>query len=176
MRSILVEQPDPLELRQRTNGWRQLWVWLPVLAAMASIATESTDTFSAAHTDGWLRPLFESVLGRIRDATWDELHHLIRKTGHFCGYGTVCLMFLRAWLLELGRRVNVRKSLWRLRSCLLAVLSTAGIASLDEWHQSHIPSRTGTPVDVALDTSGALFTCCLVWLFFWRTKRARMAR
>ena len=50
MRSILVEQPDSLELRQRTNGWRQLWVWLPVLVAMAVIATESTDTvFCSAH-------------------------------------------------------------------------------------------------------------------------------
>ena len=176
MRSIFVERPDPLELRRRIDGWRQVWVWLPVLVAMAVIATESTDTFSSAHTDGWLRPAFEAVFGRFRDANWEELHHLLRKTGHFCGYGLVCLMFLRAWLLELGRQVDVGLVAWRLRSCALAVACQALIASMDEWHQSFIPSRTGTPVDVALDTCGGVFMCGLVWLFFWRRRTGRMAQ
>jgi VanZ family protein len=51
---------------------------------------------------------------------------------------------------------------------VLAILSTAVIASCDEFHQSFIPGRTGTPVDVLLDASGACTLCLIVWLMFWR--------
>ena len=38
------------------------------------------------------------LLGR----TAQEAHHLLRKSGHFLGYGTLCVLFLRAWLLTLA--------------------------------------------------------------------------
>ena len=176
MRSIFFEKPDALELRLKTSGWGRVGVWLPVMIAAAMIATESTDTFSAGHTSGWLRPIVERVLGHWSDATWEEIHHLLRKSGHFCGYGLVCLTFLRAWLLELGGITDLARRVWRWRSCGLAVLSTAGIASLDEWHQTTIPSRTGTPVDVGIDICGAAVSCGLVWFFFWRRRRSRRMR
>jgi VanZ family protein len=39
------------------------------------------------------------------------------------------------------------------------------VASLDEWHQSYLPSRTGTPWDVLLDSCAAIAAQILV--FFW---------
>ena len=172
MRSVFLEKPDPLELRLRTSGWAQIWVWMPVLIAGAVIATESTNTFSAEHTGHWVRAMIEALFGQSAASDWAEINHVLRKTGHFCGYGTVCLTFLRAWLLELGGITDLGRAVWRWRCCLLAVLCTATVASLDEWHQSFIPSRTGTPVDVALDSCGAMASCGLVWLLFWRSKRA----
>jgi VanZ family protein len=176
MLSIFVQKPDPLELRLRTSGRGQVWVWLPAVIAAMVIATESTNTFSAAHTSSWLRPIFESLVGKLTDSTWDRTNHLLRKTGHFCGYGTVCLTFLRAWLLELGRLVHLGRRVWRQRSCVLAVLSTAVIACLDEWHQTYIPSRTGTVRDALLDTCGATISCVLVWVFVWRRRTGLPAR
>ena len=171
MKSIFQERPPAGVLKRRTAGWRQIWVWLPVVFAVTVIACESTNTFSSDHTSGWLRPFFERFLGHINDRLWGVLHYSIRKCGHFTGYGMVCLTFLRAWLLSLGRNAALAIRQWRTHSCVLAVLATFLVASLDEWHQTFIPSRTGTFTDVLIDTSGGLLTCALVWLLFWRTGR-----
>jgi VanZ family protein len=70
------------------------------------------------------------------------------------------LLLLRAWRATLGR---VQPLL--LRAALLSWLGTAIVAALDEWHQSYIPSRTGSVWDVALDSvAGVAF---LVVAYFW---------
>jgi VanZ family protein len=154
-------------------GWRWwLSTWLPVVLAIAIITAESTDTFSAQHTSGWLRPLLERCLGPFTNAHWDIFHHYLRKSGHFAGYGTVAFTFLRAWLHTLARRGRTGLLSWRLESSILAILSTAIVATCDEIHQTFIPSRTGTPIDVLLDTAGAITLCILVWLVCW-SRRAK---
>jgi VanZ family protein len=153
---------------QESYGWSWwLSIWSPVAIAIAVIVAESTDTFSAQHTSEWLRPLFGRWFGAFTDARWDLFHHYLRKSGHFLGYGSIGLTFLRAWLHTLARRGRTTLLSWRLESSILAVLSTAVVASCDEFHQSFIPSRTGTPVDVLLDTAGAVTLCSLVWLICW---------
>jgi VanZ family protein len=155
-------------------GWRWwLKVWGPVAIAIAVICTESTSTFSAQNTSAWLRPVFERWFGVMQDGTWEVFHHLLRKSGHFVGYGTVGLTFLRAWLHTLGRRGPSALLSWRLESSVLAILSTAIVASGDEIHQTFLPSRTGTPVDVLLDTTGACVMCLLVWIVCW-SRRAQV--
>jgi VanZ family protein len=171
MKNIFLAQPDPTEVRNRTSGIGQVTVWFPVAIAAAVIAIESTPELGGDHTSGFLRPIFEWVFGRFQDQNWEELHHYIRKTGHFVGYGLVCLSFLRAWLLTLARRGGVSAWAWRLQSCIAAILSTATIASLDEWHQTYLPNRTGQVSDVLLDTCGATVLCLLIWLLFWRRAR-----
>lgn len=155
-------------------GSFQWWlrVWAPVVLAIGIICIESTDTFSAQHTSEWLRPLVERWFGPVSNGQWGVLHHYLRKTGHFVGYGTMGFTFLRAWLYTLGRRGTSALLAWRAESTVLAILSTAIIASGDEFHQSFIPSRTGTPVDVLLDTCGATAFCAVVWLVCW-TRRSQ---
>jgi len=168
MRSVFFAKPDPVELRRSTAGWRQVWVWLPVAIAVAMIAIESTDTFSAENTSGWIRPWMERIFGHINDTIWGWGHYLARKSGHFSGYGLVSLSWLRAWLLTLGLREGWTRRMWRWRSCALAIAGTALVASLDEWHQTFIPSRTGLLSDVVLDTIGGTVMCGMVWLLCWR--------
>ncbi|ADW69931.1 VanZ family protein [Granulicella tundricola MP5ACTX9] len=156
---------------RNSSVWGRVSVWLPVVVACLVIVAESTDTFSADHTGGWLRPVLERVFGPLRDETAGEINHYLRKTGHFCGYGTVCLTFLRAWLLTFGALTDLGRRAWRWRAVIAAVACTAFVASMDEWHQSYIPSRTGTVHDALLDTTGAAVSCGLVWLFFWRKQR-----
>ena len=150
------------------EGWRW-WVrvWAPVVLAVGIICVESTNTFSAEHTSGWLRPIFERWFGHISDGAWGLFHHYVRKTGHFIGYGAVGFTFLRAWLHTLVRRGPRALLPWRLEASVLAIFSTAIVASGDEFHQTFIPSRTGSPVDVLLDTVGATALCLLVWLVCW---------
>lgn len=153
--------------------WRWwLSVWLPSAIAVGVICCESTGTFSAQNTSGWLRPVFERLFGPFSDTGWDLFHHYLRKSGHFIGYGTVGFTFLRAWLHTLRQRGASTLFTWRIQSSILAILSTAIVASGDEFHQTFLPGRTGTPVDVLLDSCGACTMCLLVWLIFWRRNRA----
>jgi VanZ family protein len=171
MRAVFFLKPH--ERATRLEGFRWfLYVWLPVIVAVAIICVESTDTFSAQHTSGWLRPIVERWFGAFKDATWDSFHHYLRKTGHFIGYGTIGFTFLRAWLHTLDRRGPRALLPWRLESTVLAIFSTAIVASCDEFHQTFIPSRTGTRMDVLLDTIGATVLCLLVWLICWTRRPA----
>lgn len=47
------------------------------------------------------------------------------------------------------------------------------MAFLDEFHQSFVPSRTPTLRDVALDTTGALFSIVLIRI--WVATRVRLS-
>src|SRR5579863_10368366 len=81
------------------------WIsaWLPVAIGVGVIACESTVYFGADHTTGPLRHIWESVFGHLSDARWEVTHHLIRKTGHFVGYGLLGLAWLRAWWMTRPR-------------------------------------------------------------------------
>ena len=171
MRSVFLARPDAAELRHRIAGLAWISVWLPPALACLLIAGESGRTMAAAHTNSWLRPVFERVFGPLRDTTWWWIHHLIRKGGHFAGYALVCLTFLRAWLLTLARRPAPSDGPWRLPACGLAVASTFVVACCDEWHQTFVPGRTGMFSDVLLDTGGALAMCGVAAMLWrpWRT-------
>lgn len=130
---------------------------------------ESTAWFGADHTSGPLRWLWELIFGRVTNARWMVLHHLIRKTGHFLGYGTMGLLWLRAWWMSLPR-ANF------LLDAALALLGTGLVASGDEFHQSFLPNRTGVPSDVVLDCSGAIVLLSIFYLCLRVRKRKTLAR
>lgn len=147
------------------------WIraWLPVAIGIAVIATESTAYFGADHTSGPFRWVWEHIFGPVASGRWDTIHHYIRKTGHFLGYGTLGLIWLRAW--------------WRTLPCVsfateavLAVLGTAVVATGDEFHQTFLPNRTGLPSDVLLDCAGAIVMVLLFYCALRLLSPDRLAR
>jgi VanZ family protein len=132
-----------------------LSAWIPVALCVCVIALESTEMFGAQNTTGPLRTLYQTIFGNVTDQRWDVLHHYIRKTGHFLGYGTIGLCWLRAWHMTMP-------CLSLLFDAALALLGTALIASSDEFHQSFLPDRTGMFSDVLLDCCGALVMLSLL--------------
>ncbi len=146
-----------------------LSAWLPVVLGAVVIVLESTEFMSAEHTSGPLRWLFEAVFGHVNNARWEIVHHLIRKSGHFLGYGTIGLAWLRAWWMSLPRYGFFQDA-------FLALLGTALMASADEFHQTFLPNRTGRALDVLLDCSGAVTLQLVVYLLLRRRLRDRLAR
>ncbi len=61
--------------------------WLPVAIGISVIALESTIWFGADQTSTPLRRVYEFLFGQVSDVRWPAIHHLIRKSGHFVGYG-----------------------------------------------------------------------------------------
>jgi VanZ family protein len=145
------------------------YVWLPVAVGIAIIVLESTEAFGSDHTSGPLRRIFEYLFGHVSDDRWDLIHHLVRKTGHFLGYGFIGLAWLRAWWFTLPRSRFIQDA-------FLALLGTAVVASCDEWHQTFLPNRTGSPWDVLLDCIGAITLQVIVYVFMRTFKPKRLER
>ena len=151
------------------GGWYWISAWLPVAIGIAVIAIESTELLGANHTSGPLRSIFEALFGHVPDARWDIIHHYVRKSGHFIGYGLIGLAWLRAWWMTLDHSSFFPDA-------LLALFGTALVASCDEWHQTFLPNRTGTPWDVLLDCTGAIILQLIVYVFMRTFKPKRLAR
>jgi VanZ family protein len=146
-----------------------LSAWVPVVLGVVVIMLESTEYMGAEYTSGPLRWLCEHLFGRFNDEVWNLVHHIIRKSGHFLGYGAIGLAWLRAWWMTLPHSRFFQDA-------FLALLGTAVLASADEWHQSYLPDRTGTPWDVLLDCCGAITLQFVVYIFMRITRPKRLAR
>lgn len=88
------------------------------------------------------------------------LNRIFKKSAHAIGYGMLAISYARA-LAGSGVRQAVPLAL------CFAILY--GIS--DEWHQTFVPNRFGSPFDVLIDTTGAS-----IGLYVWqRTRRAKAA-
>ncbi|MGH9530635.1 MAG: VanZ family protein [Terriglobales bacterium] len=149
---------------------RQIWkAWIPAIIWLCIITIESSDYLSADHTSRILYPVLHFLLGldQVRFSVW---HHYIRKTGHFVGYFTLSYLLFRAWRATLPVPGTVR---WVMRWGTVSFLMTVLVASLDEWHQTFLPSRTGTVRDVILDSTAALAAQIVIFVLL-RKKEGRM--
>jgi len=144
-----------------TDRHHVLKAWIAAILWLIVIAIESTSYLSANSTSRILYPLLHLLFG-LNHARFEHWHIYIRKGGHVFGYGLLSFLLFRAWRETLP---SIQNSKWTLRWSTIAVLGTAFVASLDEWHQSYIPSRTGTPWDVLLDTSAGIAVQILVFLW-----------
>lgn len=167
-RSLLTEAPASGGSPVRTEGppGSFIWAWLPAFFWVCVIAIESTDWLSAAHTSRILFPLFHHLFG-ITLEQFAPINFAIRKTGHVFGYGFLSLLIYRGWRYSIPVAGNPR---WAMVWSRVALLSTTFVATLDEWHQSFIPSRTGTFHDVVLDTAAAVAAQLGLYLFLSRRR------
>jgi VanZ family protein len=129
-----------------------LKAWIAAILWLIVIAIESTAWLSAHNTSRILFPLLHYLFS-LDYAHFEYIHFFLRKGGHVFGYGLLSILLFRAWRETLP---SARGARWTLRWATIAVAGTALVASLDEWHQSYIPSRTGTPKDVLLDTCAGI--------------------
>ncbi len=135
--------PAAESLSQRGSEPAPLGAWIPVVLWGALIFTLSTSAFTAANTSRIIDPILRWLIPAISAASLDVCHTLIRKAAHFTEYG---ILF---WLLVRGPMV---------RRPYLALLLCVVYALTDEGHQVFVPGRTASLYDVALDSTGALFS------------------
>jgi VanZ family protein len=131
--------------------------WLPVIGWAILISWASTDAFSASNTSQYVIPALHWLFPQATPETLDRLHFFIRKTAHFTEYFVFSFLLLRAIRGEHGG--------WQVRWAIAALAIAAGYSALDEFHQSFVPSRTASPWDSLLDTTGAATAQVLLWLW-----------
>ena len=142
-----------------------LKAWIALILWLIVIAIESTAYLSSENTGHFLYPLLHFLFG-IDAAGFEPYHAFIRKSGHVFGYGLLSILLFRAWRETLPAAGGSR---WTLQWANIAVLGTALVASLDEWHQSYLPTRTGSVHDVILDTCAGIAAQLALWLWLRRT-------
>lgn len=167
--AVGTESPPTVRRSSPKNLTYWIWAWLPVIIGIAMIALESTLWLGADNTSVPFRKVFEALFGPVSDSAWPEIHHILRKCGHFFGYGLIGLAWLRAWWMTLPRSRYLQNG-------LLSLLATGLLASWDEWHQSYLPNRTSSPWDVLIDCCGALTLCLIACLFARLFHPKRLAR
>ena len=147
---------------------QQLKAWIAAALWLGLIAGESTNLGSADNTSRILYPLLHLLIGLdpFRFETW---HFYIRKCGHFVGYFMLSWLLFRAWKATLPSATRS----WTLRWAGIAFFMTALVASLDEWHQTFLPSRTGTFRDVVLDSTAAFVGQAVIFLWLYLKNRGR---
>ncbi|MDQ6625676.1 MAG: VanZ family protein [Verrucomicrobiota bacterium] len=104
---------------------------------------------SSEHTSRLLGPFLHWLWPSISDETVGILHIVIRKSAHVSEYFIVALLFARLLFAQLP---NARSRMVLILSFAAAVV----FAMSDEFHQSFVPSRTASPIDVCIDAVGAL--------------------
>jgi VanZ family protein len=125
------------------TGKSRLMLWLPTIFWLIAIFALSTSVFSAANTSKIIVPILHFLFPGVSQPTIAMLHGLIRKAAHFTNYG---ILF---WILIHGPMAGRPYT---------ALLLCVCYAFLDEGHQILVPGRTPSLYDVALDSSGALFS------------------
>jgi len=137
--------------------------WLPVLLWMVFIFIGSTDLMSAEHTSRFIGPFLRWFVPDITDATVTSIQLVVRKCAHLTEYAILSALLLRA----------LRQHLLAARSVAFAL--AALYAVVDEFHQSFVPSRTGSPWDVVTDSIGAILGLIIYVRMTRRTSNLKSA-
>jgi VanZ family protein len=82
---------------------------------------------------------------------------VVRKIGHLTGYAVLGILVWRA------RNRCFFPQPWHARVALFAELICLLYAISDEFHQSFVPSREASPIDVMIDCVGAAAGLFAVW-------------
>jgi VanZ family protein len=141
---------------------KSLAAWWPALLWAAVIFFMSTDTFSAEHTGSIIEPILRWIYPAITSEQFETVHFFTRKCAHFTEYFVFALLLFRG--IRRGRPG------WRWSWGLLALFAAAVYAALDEIHQAFVASRTASPYDSLLDSTGALVA--ILFLFLWFRRRS----
>jgi VanZ family protein len=148
-----------------------LKTWIAATLWLGLIVGESTNFASAEHTARLLYPLLHFLFGLQFDH-FPAWHFFIRKTGHFVGYSTLSWLLFRAW----RDTFPIPGSNWSIQWARISFFMTALVACLDEWHQSYLPSRTGSLHDVLLDSTAALIAQVAIFLVLRRRNLAALSQ
>jgi VanZ family protein len=115
--------------------------WLPPLALMGLIFFLSA------------QPNLSSGLG-----TWDLV---LRKGAHMTEYALLTFLWWRALRTKLAADTALKA----------AVAIAIGYSATDEFHQSFVTGRHGSPVDVLIDAIGALIAATLITRYAAHTRQ-----
>lgn len=133
--------------------------WLPVFLWAGVISFFSTEHFSAPQSSRILGPILYWLFPDIAPDQVAAVQFVVRKLSHCLEYAILAVLLYRALYAENGGRSSIRPAAWTMTFVVVW-------AATDEFHQSFVPSRTASVVDVMIDGFGGLFGT--LWMYLRR--------
>lgn len=148
-------RPDIRYAIANTNPWVWVGVWMGVIFLF------STDAFSGSQTSRFIGPILKWFAPDITDDSIALVQLVVRKIAHVVEYAILSILICRALAKRLAKPLPLQ---------LLgqAVLLSVAYAAFDEWHQSWTVERQGSPIDVGIDSAGAILGAAF---FAWLSRR-----
>lgn len=121
-----------------------LWIlWIAVIFSFSlQPGSESSETSGKV-----VRIIYQALMDLGFDISFDSLSWLIRKGAHMANF------FIFAWISIYTQKGKALK-----QKIIFALLAGIIVASMDESLQTLIDGRSGSLVDVGIDTLGTLLT------------------
>jgi VanZ family protein len=141
---------------------RVIKYWLPVAMMLAAMFYFSTDTLSNEHTETFVGRILLWLSSHISESVIAVINYTIRKSAHFVEYAILGALLFRAFRADDSVR-------WRLKWAAYSLIAAASWAALDEFHQTFTRTRSGSPLDSLLDSTGALFVLLVITFYNRRT-------
>jgi len=140
--------------------------WLPVIFWTCFIFWISTKTFSSQHTSLLVEKILFLLFPGISSQQAEMVNFFLRRTGHVTGYFILGILLFRAFRSGSAASWNWR---WFWGAFIVVVLW----AIMDEFHQSLVPTRTASLVDVGIDTAGGTLAqlVCALWHGYRKNQR-----
>ena len=139
-------------------------IWAPVAIWMMLIFIFSTDWFAAPNTSTFFVPLLSWLIPGGAPESIQIIHAALRKFGHWTEYFILANLLTAACQDQWPKQNRQRRFT---ASVLVAIL----YAITDEWHQSFVPSRSASVIDVIIDACGAI--CGAFWTSYHARSPAR---
>ncbi len=122
---------------RRFSSRSSLWRWIPPILWMGLIFFLSS----------------QPTLPRYPNEMVDTI---LKKTGHVVEYAILAFLFHRVF--------SKGTDTIRIQPLLISFALSSLYAASDEYHQTFVPGRNGTPVDVVIDALGAVLALSTVYL------------
>lgn len=137
---------------------RILRYWVPVAIMLSAMYFFSTDRLSSDRTETVVGRILMWVAAHVSQEVIAVVNYSIRKLAHFIEYGILGALLFRAFRADDPLR-------WRLKWAAYSLTTAASWAALDEFHQTFTRTRSASPLDSLLDSSGALFVLLVIGFY-----------
>jgi len=138
--------------------------WFPVISWLGLIFWFSTETFSDDHTASLVKEILPYLFPALSEEAFLLIHMFLRKAVHVTEYFILGLLLFRA--LRGGSRAS-----WNWRWSFFSLIGVVLWAAVDELHQSFVPARTASAVDVGIDITGGILAQIVVLLAYRYKKK-----
>ena len=128
---------------------------LPLLIWMAFIFPVTNRSLGSSLIYETFAGAFRWLLPHASKEALDLTYIVLRKTLHFIEYGLLAFLFYRAFRAG-------HEPFWSRRTGLQAAAAATIYGLLDEYLQSFVPNRFGSPFDWIIDTAGVLTVIAVI--------------
>ncbi|MGO9612459.1 MAG: VanZ family protein [Dissulfurispiraceae bacterium] len=141
---------------------RNLTYWVLVVFWLCFIFVLSGKSFTPHNTRAIIEPIMHWLVSGISAKTLSFVQQVLRKLAHVIEYYVLGFLLFRAFY-----SVSAGSRSWH--RILPAVIVLLPCAVGDELHQSFVPGRTASFIDVGLDTASGVFAQMVSILQHYRT-------